>query len=128
MNFAMVCHNCASQEFDILADGSGRCRYCGAIVPGMARPMPNVYEQQIYNVGNNFQAGRKDKVVALIITFFFGSVGGQYFYYGNYVAGIICLLFCWTLIPTIWSLIYFFILLGMSDQTFNEKYNNLYNK
>ena len=124
----MICQNCASQEFDILPDGSGRCRYCGSVVPGMGRPAPNAYEQQFYNVGNNFQAGRKDKVVALLITFFFGWAGGQYFYYGNYVAGIINLLFCWTLIPSIWAFIYFFILLGMSDQTFNEKYNNPYKK
>lgn len=120
----MQCQNCASQEFDMLPDGAARCRYCGTIIPGVGRPMPNAFEQQIYNVGTNFQTGRKDRMVALIITFFFGCCGGQYFYYGNYVAGVINLLFCWTLIPSLWAIVHFLILLGMSDQAFNAKYNN----
>lgn len=120
----MQCQNCGSTEFDILQDGSGRCRYCGNTIAGVARPAPNVFEQQINNVGTSFQAGRKDKIVALLITFFFGWCGGQYFYYGNYTLGVINLIFCWTLIPSVWAFIHFLILLGMSDRTFNEKYNN----
>ncbi len=120
----MICQNCGSQEFDILPDGSGRCRYCGVIIQGMGRPAPNAFQQQFNNVGTNFQTGRKDKIVALLLTFFFGWCGGQYFYLGKIAAGVINLLFCWTFIPTLWSIIYFFLLLGMSDQTFNEKYNS----
>lgn len=124
----MQCQNCGSAEFDMLPDGSGRCRYCGNVVMGVGRPAPNVIEQQFNNIGSSFQAGKKDKIVALLVTFFFGWCGGQYFYYGNMTAGIINLIFCWTFIPSVWAFIHFFVLLGMSDQAFNEKYNNPYRR
>lgn len=119
----MVCPNCGSQEFNILADGSGCCRYCGYIIPGMGRPAPNQFEQQINNIGTNFQTGKKDKIIALLLTFFFGWCGGQYFYLGKTSLGVICLLFCWTGIPYIWSYVYFIILLTMGEQQFNAKFN-----
>lgn len=120
----MQCQNCGSMEFDSMPNGSVRCRYCGNIIQGIGRPVPSGIERQFDNIGSNLQTGRKDKTLALLITFFFGWAGGQYFYYGNYVAGALNLLFCWTLIPCAWSFIYFFILLGMSEQEFNRKYNN----
>ncbi|MCH5220108.1 MAG: NINE protein [Muribaculaceae bacterium] len=119
----MYCPNCASQEFDVLVDGSGRCRYCGTIIPGVAKPAPNVFEQQLNNIGTNFQTGKRDKIVALLLTFFLGGFGAQYFYYGEYVKGVLCLIFCWTFIPAIWAFIHFIILLTMSDAQFNAKYN-----
>lgn len=120
----MICQNCGSQEFDILTDGSGRCRYCGNIIPGMGRPAPGQIEQQFNNIGTNFQTGRKDKIIALVLTFFFGWCGGQYFYLGKTKLGIICLLFCWTFIPYLWSYAYFIILLSMSEQKFNMEFNS----
>ena len=119
----MQCMNCGSQEFDLLPNGAGRCRYCGNIIPGMGRPAPGQFEQQINTIGTNFQTGKKDKIVALIITFFFGWCGGQYFYLGKPIIGVLNLIFCWTFIPSIWAIIHFFMLLGMSDQKFNKEYN-----
>lgn len=124
----MICQNCGSQEFDILPSGAGRCRYCGNTIPGMARPAPGAFEQTFNNVGTNFQAGRKDKVIALVLTFFLGGLGIQYFYLNRPVPGVICLLFCWTFIPALWSLVQFIILLCMSDREFDAKYNNPYRR
>ena len=124
----MYCQNCGSQEFDILPDGAGRCRYCGNIIPGMGRPAPGAFQQTFNNVGTNFQTGRKDKVIALVLTFFLGGFGIQYFYLGRPVAGIINLIFFWTFIPCIWSLVFFIILLCMSDQQFDAEYNNPYKR
>lgn len=122
----MVCPNCGSQEFNILQDGSGCCRYCGNIIPGMGRPAPGAIEQQFNNMGTSLQTGRKDKIIALVITFFLGAIGGQYFYLGEKTKGIICLLFCWTFIPYLWSYVYFILLIAMSDQKFNEEFNSPY--
>lgn len=91
----------------------------------MGRPAPSQIEQQFNNIGTNFQSGRKDKIVALIITFFFGWCGGQYFYLGKNTLGIICLIFCWTFIPYLWSFAYFIILLTMGEQKFNEEFNSI---
>lgn len=128
----MQCPNCASQEFDILNDGSGRCRFCGHIIPGMGRPAPSGIEREFNNLGNNLQTGRKDKWIAILLSFFLGYLGIQFFYLGEKTKGIICLaitlILGWVLIGLlitgIWSLIVCVQLLTMNDQEFNAKYNN----
>lgn len=66
----------------------------------------------------------KDKVVALIICFFFGSLGIHQFYLGNTAKGICYLLFCWTGIPFILAIIDFISLLLISEHAFARKYNS----
>lgn len=127
----MQCPNCASQDFDILQNGAGRCRYCGNVIAGMAKPAPTGIEREFNNFGNNIQAGRKDKWVAILIAFFLGPLGIQFFYLGENKKGIICLLITLVLgifivgivITCIWSLIFCVQLLTMSEQEFNAKYN-----
>ena len=128
----MQCPNCASQEFDILHTGAGRCRYCGNIIPGMARPAPTGIERQFDNMGNNLSAGRKDKWVAAILAFFLGCFGIQFFYLGETTKGVVCLvitiLLGWVfglglIITGIWSLIFMIQILTMSDQEFNQRFN-----
>lgn len=66
----------------------------------------------------------KDKTVAALIAFFAGGLGIHKFYLGQGGAGVLYLLFCWTLIP---SLIAFFDCIGllmMSEQEFNARFNN----
>ncbi len=70
--------------------------------------------------------GMKDKIVALIICFFFGGLGIHQFYLGNTSKGVLYLLFCWTFIPTIISWIDFVIILLMDGNKFNRKYNSHY--
>ena len=45
-----------------------------------------------------------NKVLYLILTFFFGSIGIHKFYAGKVKQGILRILFCWTFIPTILSI------------------------
>ncbi|WP_019003069.1 TM2 domain-containing protein [Succinimonas amylolytica] len=52
-----------------------------------------------------------NKVIYLVLAFFLGGFGIHKFYARRPLAGIICVLFCWTCIPLIWSLISFVIAL-----------------
>ena len=119
----MQCRNCGSQEFDAMPNGAARCRYCGNMIQGVYQPAPSGLEQQFNNIGTNLQTGKKDKWIAVLLAAILGVVGAQYFYLGKVVPGIICLIFCWTGIPTIWGWIYAIILLTKSDAEFNSQYN-----
>ena len=52
-----------------------------------------------------------NKVVFLLITFFLGHFGIQYFYIGKNFKGLLCLLFCWTFIPSIIAVFTFVVTL-----------------
>ncbi len=65
----------------------------------------------------------KNKVTAGLFGILLGGFGAHKFYLGNVGLGIVYLLFCWTGIPEIIGLIEGIIILGMSDQEFNQKYN-----
>jgi TM2 domain-containing membrane protein YozV len=68
----------------------------------------------------------KERTTAIILAFFGGGFGFHKFYLGETMAGIVYLVFSWTLIP---SLIAFFEFLGlcfMSDREFNARYNHQY--
>lgn len=52
-----------------------------------------------------------NKVVYLLIIFFLGHFGIQYFYIGKNFKGILCLLFCWTFIPSIIAVYSFIVTL-----------------
>ncbi|MEA9415879.1 MULTISPECIES: TM2 domain-containing protein [unclassified Flavobacterium] len=68
----------------------------------------------------------KSKLTATILTFFLGGIGIHKFYLGKSTQGILYILFCWTLIPSILAFFEFFGLLFMSDNSFNMKYNNVF--
>lgn len=67
----------------------------------------------------------KNKNVAILLTFFLGSLGIHKFYLGNNFAGVLYLVFSWTFIPALLSVFDFIGLLLMSDQAFNGQYNNM---
>ena len=60
---------------------------------------------------------------AILWALFFGWIGGHKFYLGDKTAGIFYLLFFWTFIPAIISLIEMIGLAIMSEEDFNRKYN-----
>lgn len=66
----------------------------------------------------------KNKIVAALLAVFLGGFGIQWFYLGKTLYGILSLVFFWTTIPAIISLIHFVILLISSDEEFNAKYGN----
>lgn len=67
----------------------------------------------------------KNKVVAALLAFFLGGFGIHKFYLGQNFAGILYLLFFWTLIPAIIAFFEFLGLLLMSDQAFDGKFNHI---
>lgn len=64
----------------------------------------------------------KNKTTAALLAVFLGGLGIHRFYLGNWI-GIVYLLFCWTLIPSVIAFIEFIVFLTMSDAAFNAKYN-----
>lgn len=65
----------------------------------------------------------KDKNTAAILALVLGSVGGHRFYLGQPGMGLLYLMFCWTLIPSVASFIEFIMLLTMNQEAFDVRYN-----
>lgn len=68
----------------------------------------------------------KSKTTAAILAIFLGGIGVHRFYLNQSGLGILYLLFCWTFIPLIVSLIDFIWLLTMDENRFNMKFNATY--
>ena len=67
-------------------------------------------------------AGRT-RTAAILLALFLGGLGGHKFYLGRPGWGVVYLLFCWTFIPSIAALVELIILITMSEDAFNAKYN-----
>lgn len=67
----------------------------------------------------------KSRGITILLAIVLGGIGGHKFYLGNILSGVMYALFCWTGIPIVLAIIDIIILLLMSDQEFNLKYNNL---
>lgn len=65
----------------------------------------------------------KDKTVAVVLALLVGPIGIHKFYLGNSLAGVLYLLFSWTLIPSLLAFFDFLGLLLMSEQAFQVQYN-----
>lgn len=68
----------------------------------------------------------KSKTTAAILAIFLGGIGVHRFYLNQSGLGILYLLFCWTFIPLMVSLIDFIWLLTMDENRFNLKFNATY--
>lgn len=66
---------------------------------------------------------RKSKGVALLLCFFLGGFGAHKFYLHSYFWGTLYLLFCWTLIPFLWSIVDFIIMLLTPESLFHKMYD-----
>ena len=60
--------------------------------------------QRAYFQGE-FNAVRKSESTGILLAFFLGGVGAHHFYLGEAVLGIVYVVFCWTFIPVIVSLV-----------------------
>jgi hypothetical protein len=65
----------------------------------------------------------KDKTTAGVLALLLGGVGAHKFYLGQTGAGIVYLLFCWTLIPGIVGFIEGISLLTMNQAMFDLRHN-----
>lgn len=114
------------------------CQSCGAIIKSAAEICPKCGVRQ-NNVTNayttstaNSNVGQcgvippyliKSKTTAAILALLIGGLGAHKFYMGKSGLGILYLLFCWTYIPTIISLVEGIMYLSCSsDEEFTLKY------
>lgn len=122
----MYCTTCGQQ----LSDAAKFCLGCGNTVTPVAAVAPaNTYDipgQQTYYVEDEisllgrmtdaqrslYTIKRKDPTVSLLLCLFLGGLGAHHFYLGNTVAGILCIVFSWTLIPLLASLVDLFFVMG----------------
>jgi TM2 domain-containing membrane protein YozV len=65
----------------------------------------------------------KSRSTAAILALFLGWIGIHKFYLGQSIWGLFYLLFCWTFIPFCIAGIEFWIILFMSDDHFNRRFN-----
>ena len=65
----------------------------------------------------------KSRTTAIILALLLGGLGIHKFYLNQPVWGVLYLIFCWTFIPVILSLIEALALMIDSDQSFNNRYN-----
>ena len=83
----------------------------------------NINEINIHLNKETIICGRKNKITAGLLALFLGGLGVHKFYHGSWAWGIIYILFCFSYIPVILSLIEGIIYLTSSDDKYNEKYN-----
>ena len=68
----------------------------------------------------------KDKNSAGLLALFLGGIGGHKFYLERTGLGILYLVFCWTLIPALVSIVEAIVFFSMSKAAFDFKYNAVY--
>ena len=66
---------------------------------------------------------KKNRVAAILLALFFGSFGVHRFYLRKPFSGVLYIIFFWTGIPAILSVIGAFRFAFMSDEKFDRKYN-----
>ena len=103
--------NCPECGIEI-SDKAQSCPHCGMPF-SIQRNQNNVYYQnQVLNTAN-VQTGKPvNKAVYCLLAFFLGGLGIHKFYVGKIGMGILYVLFCWTYIPLILSIIELIIALS----------------
>ncbi|MBE1443750.1 NINE protein [Paenibacillus sp. OAS669] len=134
----MSTKNCPSCGAPV-ALNTTECKYCGEEFSFAPPPNPQMHqnvprETQQPFVNNNIYVNSapppqqvwvrpaKSKIVAGILAILLGGFGIHKFYLGRVGWGIVYLLFCWTYIPTLISLVEGIIYFASSDESFNMKY------
>lgn len=95
------------------------CFSCGSVINDKAEICPKCGVRQMPPP----RATGKSRIAAALLAFFLGGIGIHKFYLGQIFWGFIYLIFCWTFIPSLVAFVEFIIYLCMSDQSFDEKYN-----
>lgn len=69
------------------------------------------------------EQAKKSYWLAVALTFFLGGIGVHKFYLGKTGMGVLYLLFFWTYVPVVASLIELVVMLIAGEKQFNKKYN-----
>lgn len=99
------------------------CTDCGKPIKAKAEICPKcgVRQSPASPLGNTTPGGH-NRIVAALLAFFLGIVGAHKFYLGRTGQGILYLVFFWTFIPSLISLIEAILYLVSSDEDFARKY------
>ncbi len=120
---AIGCPSCGKT----IADNVATCPYCAAdVVAARAAALralrmtdhdrlEGLSEAQKTLFWAEMGAKRKERSTALLLCLLLGGIGAHHFYLGNTWAGVVYLLFFWTWIPLIVSLIELFVIGGRVD-------------
>lgn len=108
---------------------STKCQYCGAsVAPAQQATQQTVQQPQVVYVQQPVQNPErsnwpiKNKIVAGLLAILLGALGIHKFYLGQTFKGVLFILFCWTYIPSILSLIEGIMILCSNDENFQIKY------
>ena len=106
------CSHCGTK----LNDGSRYCPQCGNATDShmvyIQSPQQDIYVHT-----------RKSKGLALTLCFFGGWFGLHEFYLRNYFTGSLYLLFCWTFIPLVLSVLDFILILLTPNSVFHRTFD-----
>jgi TM2 domain-containing membrane protein YozV len=100
------------------------CMECGAVIRAKAEICPKCGVRQFQGAALGFGTtpGGKSRLAAILFALFLGGLGIHKFYLGRIGWGIVYLLFCWTFVPTVISVIEAILYLTMTDEAFAAKY------
>lgn len=119
-----------------------KCRHCNEFLDGRPReqptapqpviqytpqpvmqhaPQPVVNVTQVVHNNAGYHGPNKSKGTAVILALLLGGLGVHHFYMGRSLRGLLYLLFCWTLIPAILSLLEAVYYALMSDRRFQAR-------
>lgn len=101
-----------------MENSTAYCRRCGERIPETADTCPYCRSKQ-YIPADEYG---KNKITAAILALVIGGIGAHKFYLGKPGQGILYILFCWTLIPSIISLAEAIIYFTMPKEQFRAKY------
>ena len=77
-----------------------------------AHLMQDLTEQERWMFQSEFSAKRKEVTAGVLLALFLGGVGAHKFFMGQPVMGVLYILFCWTFIPLLVSLVEIFLMPG----------------
>lgn len=116
-------------EVATLGPSKKHCFACAAILDVRAELCPKCGVRQPTMPGAMTVApvmalapSTRSKTSAGVFALLLGGIGVHKFYLGQTAAGVLYLLFCWTLIPSLIAFIEALVLFGMSDDAFARKY------
>lgn len=111
----VYCRECGKK----IPEDSKFCSHCGKGTNPSAKATVKV---------ELIDSDKKNRWVAVILAFWLGWFGIHKFYLGQIFSGVMFLIFFWTFIPLIFSVIDFIYLISISNSRFDELYNTPENK